>query len=115
LSDFADLDIVDYGAEGDGHVLPGDDVPSLVIELQRSLDVWERSWPELVLDDLKVHAHVHTEALIALLAPALALPVHALDIDTLFPGFREAAGSAAVAATVAPLLGALLRVEQRQL
>ncbi len=47
-SSFGDLDIVDYGAE-DGPGGATDDVPPLVIELQRSFDLWERTWPDLPL------------------------------------------------------------------
>jgi MSHA biogenesis protein MshI len=114
MSDFAELDIVDYGAEDPAAGAAVDDVPPLVIELQRTLDVWERSWPDLALDRLVVHANGNTEALAALLAPALAVPVEPLDLETLFPGFHAAAGAPSVASTVAPLLGALLRQETRQ-
>jgi MSHA biogenesis protein MshI len=109
------LDIVDYGAEPEAGATHHDDTPQLVIELQRSLDVWERSWPELPLDVLTVHAGEHSQALARALERALALPVEVLDVEQAFPGFAQAAGSPNVGAAVLPLLGALLRVESRQL
>ena len=115
ISDFADLDIVDYGATDDAGGALANDAPPIVIEIQRSLDVWERSWPELQFDQLAVYANGQTAALVAMLEPQLAIPVHAIDLAVLFPGYAEAAGSPAVENAVAPLLGALLRHEMRKL
>lgn len=114
LSGFADLDIVDYS--DDAYAEPGAaaDVPPLVLELQRSFDVWERSWTDLPLERLVVYANGHTVALVALLAPVMPIPVEALDIEALFPGFGAAAGSAELASAAVPLLGALLRSDARQ-
>ncbi len=115
MSDFADLDIVDYGADDMTGMAMASDAPPIVIELQRSLDVWERSWPELALDGLVVHANGQSAALAALLQPQLGMPVAPLDLDGLFPGLDAAAASPAVASAVAPLLGALLRQDTRAL
>jgi MSHA biogenesis protein MshI len=109
IADYADLDIVDYGA-GDADA-PGaqGEVAPIVLEMQRSLDVWDRSWPDLPLDRLLVHAQDHTAALAALLGVTLPLPVEALDVDALFPGLEQACASPRVRHAVVPLLGALLR------
>ncbi len=114
LSGFADLDIVDYS--DDAYAEPGAaaDVPPLVLELQRSFDVWERSWTDLPLERLVVYANGHTAALVALLETVLPVPVEALDVEALFPGFDAAAGSPELAAATVPLLGALLRSDVRQ-
>ena len=114
-SGFADLDIVDYSDEGNAGIDLAEATPPLVIELQRSFDLWERSWPDLPLDQLLVHANGHTAMLLELLAPAMPMTVAALDAEALFPGFTAAAGSDELASVALPLLGALLRVESRQL
>jgi MSHA biogenesis protein MshI len=114
-SGFSDLDIVDYSDAGSDGLETHDDAPPLVIELQRSLDLWERSWPDLPLKQLVVHANGQTAALIGLLEPVLPMAVVALDVGVLFQGLDSAAGSQAVALAATPLLGALLRDESRQL
>jgi MSHA biogenesis protein MshI len=114
-SGFADLDIVDYSDAGTAGLETHDDVPPLMIELQRSFDVWERSWPDLPLRQLLVHANGHTSALIGLLEPVTPMAVVALDLEPLFKGLDAAAGAPAVASAVTPLLGALLRDESRPL
>ena len=115
LSNFSDLDMVDYSDEGNSGAGAADDTPPMLIELQRSFDVWERSWPDLPLKRLLVHADAQTPALLELLAPVLSMAALALDVRALFEGLDAAAGSPATAAAVAPLLGALLRSESRQL
>ncbi|MBK6471490.1 MAG: hypothetical protein IPF94_12385 [Betaproteobacteria bacterium] len=104
-----ELDFVDYGAEDDAG--PADDghTPRIVIELQRSFDVWERSWPDRPLAGLWVEAGEETVALVALLRRALGLRVEALDAAALFPGFVQACPDAAQRQALLPLLGGLLR------
>jgi MSHA biogenesis protein MshI len=109
MSDYADLDIVDYGAEDHAAAAAQGEVAPIVLEMQRSLDVWDRSWPDLPLDRLVVHAQEHTDALVQLLGETLPLPVEALDLDALFPGLDRACTSTALRHAVVPLLGALLR------
>lgn len=104
--DFDTMDIVDYGAEPDAAPALAE-VPQVVIELQRSLDLWERSWPELPLAGIDVHAGERTAALVALLRGALGLEVAALDPLALFEGLDGA--DPALRDALLPLLGALLR------
>lgn len=79
------VDIVDYGAEPDTVSVPeADTTPRLVIEVQRSLDAWERSWPDLPLQRLWVQAGERTEALQGLLMRTLSLPIDRFDCDALF-------------------------------
>ncbi len=108
-------DIVDYGAEPDPSDQRAVEVPRLVIELQRSFDVWERSWPELPLATVMVDAGAHTVALTELLAHELGMRVLPLKLGEVFSGFERATGGReALAAACAPLLGALLRSEPRK-
>lgn len=85
----------------------------LVVEIQRSLDLWDRTWPMLVLDRISVQAGARTAELAALLAGELGQAVAPLDVSALFPGFEG--GSEADRQLCWPLLGVLLRHEGRQL
>lgn len=85
----------------------------LVIEIQRSLDLWDRTWPTLLLDRIFVQAGARTGELAAWLNRELGQAVIELDVTTLFPGFSG--GSDADRQLCWPLLGLLLRVEERQL
>ena len=89
--------------------------PDPAVELQRSLDVWERSWPELPLAGLWVQLGAESEVLAELLERALGMRVQVLAPESVFPGFEAAAGSPEVREAVLPLLGALLRTETRKL
>ena len=114
MTNYADLDIVDYGAADHAATGAQGEVAPIVLEMQRSLDVWDRSWPDLPLERLFVHApdsaeQGGTDALAKLLGVTLPLPVEALDVDALFPGLDQACASSAVRHAVVPLLGALLR------
>ena len=82
-------------------------MPPLVIELQRSLDLWERSWPDLPLAGLQLHAGERSEALATLMRGVLGLEVAVLDPARLFTGLERT--SAAERSALLPLLGALLR------
>lgn len=102
-----ELDFVDYGAADATPDTAG--APRLVVEVQRSMDLWERSWPDLPLAGLWVKAGELSPALLAALAPAMGFPVHPLVPERLFPGFDAAVGDAALRPTVLQLLGALQR------
>jgi MSHA biogenesis protein MshI len=113
---FEGADIVDYGAEADGAAAANDDdAPRIVIELQRSFDLWERSWPDLPLAALWVQVGDDSEALANLLAGTLSQKVGVLDPAEALPGFGRAAATPAVRAAVLPIVGALLRHETRRL
>lgn len=89
----------------------------LVVELQRSIDVWERSWPELPLARLYVLTAHHGPEVATLIQRELGQRTLALDPLTAFahhaPG-PEGDPAQALAACI-PLLGAALRTETRQL
>jgi MSHA biogenesis protein MshI len=102
------VDIVDYGAEPDDSNAPEtDSTPRLAIEVQRSLDAWERSWPELPLQRLWVQAGDRTEALQGLLMRTLSIAVEAFDSSALFSVSPASERPALV------LLGVLLRDDDR--
>lgn len=84
-----------------------------VVELQRSLDLWDRTWSNLPLDGLRVEAGERTAEMADWLSQELGFSVKTLDVDSLFPGFEGA--SVQDLALCRPLLGALLRIEERQL
>lgn len=85
----------------------------LVVEIQRSLDLWDRTWPMLVLDRIFVQAGARTNEMAGWLSRDLGHSVTALDVRALFPGFEG--GSEADRELCWPLLGLLLRSEGRQL
>lgn len=89
----------------------------LVVELQRSIDVWERSWPELPLARLYVVMAEHGADVAALVQRELGQRTVALDPFAAFaPGAPAPEGEAAQAlAACLPLLGAALRTETREL
>lgn len=114
---FESADFVDYGADSQlaDDEAPAGDAPRLVIELQRSFDLWERSWPDLPLAVLWVEVGAETDALLGVLGATLAQQVAPLDAGAAFPGFERLARTPAARAAVLPILGALLRSETRRL
>lgn len=85
----------------------------LVVEVQRSLDLWDRTWPMLVLERIHVQAGERTAELAGWLGRELGHSVQALDVSALFPGFEG--GSDEDRRLCWPLLGVLLRSEVRKL
>lgn len=106
--------------------MPGDDLAfngldaemessPLVVELQRSIDVWERSWPDLPLARLFLVVPEHAQELAALMQQELGLRSSAIDMQALFPGFQSTTHGPAAYAACLPLMGALLRQDARAL
>lgn len=89
----------------------------LVVELQRSIDVWERSWPELPLARLYVITAEHGAEVATLIQRELGQRTVALNPLAAFaPDAPAPEGDAAHAlAGCIPLLGAALRNETRKL
>ncbi|NCT83427.1 MAG: hypothetical protein GXC94_09810 [Comamonadaceae bacterium] len=88
----------------------------LIVELQRSIDVWERSWPELPLARLYAISASHAAEVAALIQRELGLRTVALDPLAAFaaqPPAAEGDAEQALAACI-PLLGAALRTETRR-
>jgi len=99
----------DYGGSSSQASSADDRAQRFVVEVQRSLDVWERTWSSLPLDGLKVFAGERSQELAQWLSQELGTNVSALDVAFHFPGF--AAANAADSSYCWPLLGALLRHE----
>lgn len=85
----------------------------LLVEVQRSLDVWDRSWSSMPLGAMYVHAGERSDELAKWLGAQLGQTVWPMDVDALFPGFAQ--GAAADRSLCLPLLGVLLRHESRKL
>lgn len=109
------MDFVDYGAEPEAGASGAGEAPRLVVDLQRSFDVWERSWPNLPLAALWVQVGEGSEALAALLQQALGQRVDVLEPERVFPGFNELATTPELRAALLPVLGAVLRGNDRKL
>lgn len=106
----------DYSAAGGGHTGGSADeerVQRFVVEVQRSLDLWERTWSSMPLAGLRVYAGERSDALAVWLSRELGQAVTAVDVRQQFPGFEAA--SAADQLVCMPLLGVLLRTETRKL
>jgi MSHA biogenesis protein MshI len=95
-------------------VLPDDDqAQRLLLEVQRSLDVWDRSWSSMPLAGVRVYASERSAELASWLGRQLGQTVLPLEIDTLFPGFADAPTEQR--SQCLPLLGVLLRSVSRKL
>lgn len=102
---------------------PGDDLvmradteeSALVIELQRSIDVWERSWPDLPLARLYLFTTDAADAVATLMQRELGLRTVAPDLGALFSGLGTLPGREAELSACLPLLGACLRFDERKL
>jgi MSHA biogenesis protein MshI len=81
----------------------------LVVEVQRSLDVWDRTWSNLPLSGLRVFAGARSAELATWLTLQLGQAVTPLDVSSMFLGFDAASGPDQ--SLCLPLLGVLLRAE----
>ena len=99
---------IGVGSQGDR-----DRVQRFVVEVQRSLDLWDRSWSSMPLAGLRVYAGERTVELVEWLGRETGQAVSALDADALFTGLQ--AMPVADQAVCLPLLGVLLRTESRKL
>ncbi len=93
---------------------PDDDkAQRLVLEIQRSLDVWDRTWSSLPLNGLRVFAGDRSAELARWLVQQLGQTVTPLDVSEIFSGLDSV--SASDLAMCLPLLGVLLRSENSAL
>lgn len=100
-------------SSGGGAAAGNEGAQRVLVEVQRSLDLWDRSWSSLPLAGLKVYAGERSQALASWLTREMGQPVGTLDLGSIFSGL-DAFAPADVAAC-APLLGVLLRTETRKL
>lgn len=97
---------MDYGGDEDK-------AQRFLLEVQRTLDVWSRSWSSMPLFEMRVYAGERSVALSKWLSRQLGQPVQALNVDSLFTGFEG--GALGDVGLCLPLLGIVLRTESRQL
>lgn len=90
-----------------------DQAQRFLVEVQRSLDLWDRSWSGMPLNGMRVYAGERGEELSKWLAAQLGQTVLPMDVNALFPGFEG--GTAGDRALCLPLLGVLMRSESRKL
>ena len=103
----------EHGLAVSGPGQESDRAQRLVVEIHRSLDLWDRTWPMLVLDRIAVQAGARTAELALWLGRELGHDVQPLELSPLFPGFEG--GSEEDRQLCWPLLGVLLRSEDRRL
>ncbi len=84
-----------------------------LVEVQRSLDLWDRAWSSMPLAVVRVFAGPRTAALAQWLSRELGQPVVPMDVAAWFTGFSG--GSERDRAFCWPLLGLLMRSESRKL
>lgn len=90
-----------------------DRVQRFVVEVQRSMDLWDRTWSSMPLSGLRVYAGERSAELAAWLGREVGQSVSAMDLMARFPGLEAA--SPADQMYCLPLLGVLLRTETRKL
>jgi len=83
----------------------------LVVEVQRSLDLWDRSWSSLPLAGLRVYAGERSAELATWLSRETGQAVTAMQLDALFTGLAEQPD--VERNYCVPLLGLLLRDETK--
>jgi MSHA biogenesis protein MshI len=85
----------------------------VLVEVQRSLDLWDRTWSALPLAGLQVMAGDRSAELATWLGREMGQTVGVLELSGLFGGLDVTAPNQR--AVCAPLLGVLLRTEARKL
>ncbi len=101
----------DYSGSAGGGTNEG--AQRVLVEVQRSLDLWDRTWSSLPLAGLKVLAGERSQELATWLSREMGQAVGTLELGGLFTGLDAFAPADVAACT--PLLGVLLRTETRKL
>lgn len=94
------------------NALGDDKARRFLVEFQRSLDLWSRTWTRLPLDQILVHAGARSQALSTWFGEQTGQIVLPMDASSLCPGFERAAETDK--ALCLPLLGALRRTKSRK-
>jgi MSHA biogenesis protein MshI len=81
----------------------------LLVEVQRSLDLWDRTWSGLPLAGLRVYAGERSLDLAVWLSQELGQAVMPLDFAGIFSGLEDTSPDTLMSCL--PLLGNLLRTE----
>ncbi|MES2584922.1 MAG: hypothetical protein V4627_19515 [Pseudomonadota bacterium] len=111
VPDYAGGGAVGGGASAD--VGDADRVQRFLVEVQRSLDLWDRTWSSMPLGGLRVYAGERSGEMASWLSRELGQTVSAMELESRFPGLQTMA--AADRLYCLPLLGVLLRTESRKL
>ncbi len=90
-----------------------DRVQRFLVEVQRSLDLWDRAWSSMPLAGLRVYAGERSAELATWLSREMGQVVSAIDLEVQFPGLQAVAMADQIYCL--PLLGVLLRTETRKL
>ena len=90
-----------------------DRVQRFLVEVQRSLDLWDRTWSSMPLGGLRVYAGDRSGEMATWLSRELGQAVSAIDLQAQFPGLQSIAMADQIYCL--PLLGVLLRTETRKL
>jgi MSHA biogenesis protein MshI len=98
---------VDYSAAGN------EPHQRVLVELQRSLDLWDRSWSALPLHSVRVAAGARSAEMAQWLTRDMGQAVQVMDVAALFPGWSALPEGDRMECW--PLLGVLLRTEARAL
>ena len=102
-----------YAAEQSSSVLSAagggesDPAQRILVEIQRSLDLWDRSWSGMPLAGLRVYAGERSVELAQWLSREIGQTVSAMDLNAFFPGLENAPPD--VRDMCLPLLGVLMR------
>lgn len=99
----------DYSSNPLGAAAVSERAQRLVVEMQRSLDLWDRTWSALPLAGVWVHAGERSQAMADWLGQELGQTVQAAEFSSLFAAVPEVSAPDLMACT--PLMGALLRTE----
>lgn len=84
----------------------------VLVEVQRSIDLWERTWPQLTLAGVQVFAGERSLELAEWLSRDTGQPVNPMDAGFAFSGWEQI--SAADMPLCLPLVGVLLRTDARK-
>jgi MSHA biogenesis protein MshI len=90
-----------------------DRVQRFVVEVQRSLDLWDRTWSSMPLGGLRVYAGERSAELATWLSREMGQTVTAMALETQFAGLQAIPMADQIYCL--PLLGVLLRTETRKL
>jgi MSHA biogenesis protein MshI len=103
-----------YEYQPGGSFEMGEAESPFIVELQRSFDVWDRSWPQLPLARLYVLSDEGSDDIAGLVQRDLGVQAFALDPLSGFASPPPAIEGGMPRAALLPLLGAALRVDERK-
>lgn len=111
-NDYTDTRTLNANSQNGG-VGDGESAQRFLVEVQRSLDVWDRTWSSMPLDGVSVYAGDRTQELANWLYNHLGQMVTPMNVGALFSGFES--GHVADHCLCFPLLGVLMRTENQKL